>query len=361
LKDTLANSFKIGTFWNIPLKVHWTFGLLMLFVGYTAFTTNLSMWQAVGFMSTIVLLFLCVVMHEYGHALMAKKLGVNTKDIILSPIGGVARLTTMPEHPMKELKIAFAGPLVNLVIGGVTALVLYFYDGSYWPTLRDFKFNEPIELARYVVWINSMLFFFNLIPAFPMDGGRILRAFLATKMSHFKATNIATFIGRVLAVGFVIYGIFSQELVLAMIGLVIFMMAGQESAQSKTNHIFRTTPAYKVMRAQYTRIHENATYQSVINIYQQGKEKNYIVCDSLDNIIGAIPELFIKDVIKNEQPTKLVSELYSEKLEKIPHDMPLKDIFDIMKEKGLSICLVEDHEQIVGVIDRNDITSFIDK
>jgi Zn-dependent protease/predicted transcriptional regulator len=361
LKDRLANSFKIGTFWGIPLKVHWTFGLLMLFVGYTAFTTNLTMWQAVGFMSTIFVLFLCVVMHEYGHALMAKRLGVMTQDIILSPIGGVARLTTMPENPLKELKIAFAGPFVNLVIGGLIAIGLYLYDGTYWPTLKDFKFHEPIELARYVVWINAMLFFFNLIPAFPMDGGRILRAFLATRMSHFKATNIATFVGRVLAVGFIIYGIFSQELVLAMIGLVIFMMAGQESAQSKTNHLLKTTPAYKVMRAQYTRIHENDAYQSVINLYNKGEEKNFIAIDSLGQIIGAIPELFIKDVIKNNQPTKLVSELYSQKLEKIPHTMVIKEVFELMKERGLSICLVEDHDQIVGVIDRHDISVFIDK
>ncbi len=311
-------------------------------------------------MGSIVMLFLFVVLHEYGHALMAKRLGINTQDIILSPIGGVARLSTMPESPIKELKIAFAGPFVNLIIGSVFGLGMYLYDGTFMPTVQQFKFDDPLELVRCIVGINVMLFCFNLIPAFPMDGGRILRAFLATKMSHFKATNIATFIGRVLAIGFVIFGIFSQNLALAMIGLVIFMMAGQESSISRANHIIKSTPVYKVMRTLFTRVHQNDTYQNVINIYDKGVEKNFVVSDSTDHIIGSIPELFIKDVIKNDQASKLVSELYSQKLDKVPHDMPIKDLFEFMKENGLSICLVEDHAQIVGVIDRHDVTNFID-
>lgn len=332
----------------------------MIFVAYSAFSTNLNLWQSIGFMGSIVMLFLFVVLHEYGHALMAKRLGINTQDIILSPIGGVARLSTMPESPIKELKIAFAGPFVNLIIGSVFGLGMYLYDGTFMPTVQQFKFDDPLELVRCIVGINVMLFCFNLIPAFPMDGGRILRAFLATKMSHFKATNIATFIGRVLAIGFVIFGIFSQNLALAMIGLVIFMMAGQESSISRANHIIKSTPVYKVMRTLFTRVHQNDTYQNVINIYDKGVEKNFVVSDSTDHIIGSIPELFIKDVIKNDQASKLVSELYSQKLDKVPHDMPIKDLFEFMKENGLSICLVEDHAQIVGVIDRHDVTNFID-
>lgn len=332
----------------------------MIFVAYSAFSTNLNLWQSIGFMGSIVMLFLFVVLHEYGHALMAKRLGINTQDIILSPIGGVARLSTMPESPIKELKIAFAGPFVNLVIGSVFGLGMYLYDGTFMPTVQQFKFDDPLELVRCVVGINIMLFCFNLIPAFPMDGGRILRAFLATKMSHFKATNIATFIGRVLAIGFVIFGIFSQNLALAMIGLVIFMMAGQENNISRANHIIKSTPVYKVMRTLYTRIHQNDNYQNVVNIYNRGIEKNFVVNDSTDQIIGSIPELFIKDVIKNDQPSKLVSELYSQKLDKVPHDMSIKNLFEFMKENGLSICLVEDHNQIVGVIDRHDVTNFID-
>jgi Zn-dependent protease/predicted transcriptional regulator len=360
LKDALKNALKIGTFWGIPLKVHWTFGLLMLFVTYTAFTNNLKMWQSIGFMAIIVVLFICVILHEYGHALTARRMGVNTQDIILSPVGGVARLTNMPENPKQEFLIALAGPAVNLVIGGIIALGLYLYDGVIMPTVTDFRFNEPIELLRYIVMINISLFCFNLIPAFPMDGGRVLRALLSVKMGHFRATKLATFIGRVLAIGFVIFGIFDQQLILAMIGIVIFMMAGQEYAQTKINHLFKTSPIYKVMRITYSKIHQNDEYQTVIDLYYKGVEKNFIVYDSLGNMVGVVPELFIKDVIKNDQPSKLIGEMMSTKLEIVQHNTLLKDLFDTMKRRGLAIVAIEDHGQIVGVLDRHDIESFID-
>ncbi|MBC7884468.1 MAG: site-2 protease family protein [Saprospiraceae bacterium] len=228
-----GNSWHLGTYWKIPVKVHWTFGLLVLFVSYTAFTNGLKLWQGVGFVSYIFVLFFCVVLHEYGHALTARKFGVKTKDIILSPIGGLARLESMPEKPMQEFFIAIAGPTVNLVIGLILAIILFFTSGEIFPNVTDFKFDEPVEFIRYVTLMNFALFLFNLIPAFPMDGGRIVRSLLSLKLGRVAATGIASGIGRILAVAFIIYGVFNQQLTLSLIGLFIFMMAGKEYDQTK--------------------------------------------------------------------------------------------------------------------------------
>jgi Zn-dependent protease len=351
----------VGTLWGIPLKVHWTLGLLMLFFGYVAFSNNLKLWQAIGLMSLVVVLFLCVVLHEYGHALAAKRFGIKTKDIILSPIGGVARLETMSEHPFTEFVIALAGPMVNLMIMLVLGVGMYFYDGNVFPKVYDFKFSEPLELVKYVIGMNGLLFAFNLIPAFPMDGGRILRSLLATRMSHHKATRIATFAGRMFAVGFMLYGVIGQQLVWSLIGLIIFMMAGQESDQSRFNFILKNTLVSKAMRTSFTKFHVNDPYQTLINHYNASNEKNFLVYDSNGNIAGGIPELFIKDVIKNQQPDKLLGELMTQKLGKIAVDTTIRDVFELMKSNGYAICIIEDKGQFIGIIDRNDVESFVNK
>jgi Zn-dependent protease len=356
----ISNAMKVGTFWGIPLKIHWTFGLLMLFVAYSAFTNNFQTWQSFGFIGLILILFFCVILHEYGHALAAKKLGVKTQDIIVSPIGGVARLTNIPEKPKQELLIAIAGPLVNLIICALVGFGLYLYDGHMMPQVVDLRFSKPIELVRYIVSMNLALFLFNLIPAFPMDGGRILRALLASGMGHFRATKVATAIGRVLAVLFIFIGIFSQNLVLSMIGLIIFIMAGQEYSQSKFTHLFKSTPASKVMRYQFTKLHVNDQYHKVIDIYHSGKEKNFVVYDSIGNIVGAVPEVFIKDVIKNKEEARSIIELMSQKIVSIPETMSIKNVAQLMNEQGLAIVTVYAYDKIIGVIDRTDIEAYLE-
>ena len=185
----------MGTFWGIPVKVHWTFGLLILFVSYSAFASGDKLVQGLGLITYVLVLFLCVILHEYGHALTAKNYGVYTKDIIISPIGGLARLESMPDKAIQEFFIALAGPIVNLIIGLFLAAILYFTTGRMIPEISDFKFDEPIEFIRYIIWMNFALFLFNLIPAFPMDGGRILRSLLSIKLGKVRATKIAAGIG----------------------------------------------------------------------------------------------------------------------------------------------------------------------
>lgn len=359
IKSISGNSILIGTFSKIPLKIHWTFGLLIFFVAYTAFSNGLKLWQSIGFISYIFILFLCVVLHEFGHALVARKYGVITKDIVLSPIGGVARLESMPEKPLHELLIAIAGPLVNLFIGSLLGTALYFTTQRAMPDVSDFYFDDPIEFLRYITWMNFALFLFNLIPAFPMDGGRILRSLLAVKLGKIKATKIASGVGRIIAVGFIFWGILDQHLVLSLIGLFIFMMAGKEYNQTKIVALLKNTTAADIMRTSFSKIYLSDTYISVIEKYYREGEQNFLVFDSSGHITGTVPELFIKDVIKSKSEDKTVSEMMSKKTAFVLPSDKLMEVIDTMKNEGVAIAAVKEEDQILGVLDRNGIESYM--
>src|SRR5438874_13291101 len=174
---------------GIQLRIHVTFLLLIGWLAFRYYAEG-GTAAAAGSVFFILLLFACVVLHEFGHAFAAKAFGINTPDITLLPIGGVARLERMPEEPVQELIIAVAGPLVNVVI----ALGLFIADGA--QALLNPAAVEAGGLIAQLLTINIMLVLFNLLPAFPMDGGRVLRALLATRMSYARATQVAATVGQ---------------------------------------------------------------------------------------------------------------------------------------------------------------------
>ncbi len=206
----LNSRLRIGTFFDIQLYVHWTFALL---VGFVAFMSREGgVWGMAYGVATLLGMFLCVTLHEYGHALAARRFGVPTLDITLLPIGGVARLQRMPREPWQELVVAVAGPAVNVVIALSLATGLLVYGGTQWvwgmPTERgvietaEAALAEPswLGLAITLLLVNTILVVFNMIPAFPMDGGRVLRSLLAMITSYRRATIIASRIGLASAV-----------------------------------------------------------------------------------------------------------------------------------------------------------------
>jgi Mg/Co/Ni transporter MgtE len=192
-----------------------------------------------------------------------------------------------------------------------------------------------------------------------MDGGRILRALLAAKLGRVRATKIAAGIGRVLAICFVIYGVFNQQLTLSLIGLFIFMMAGQEYDQTRIISLLSNITAGDIMRTSFTKLHLSDIYATVIEKYYREGEHNFLVFDSLGNLSGTIPELFIKDVIKNNESEKSVNQRMSSAMSIINPADKLKDVIDVMKTNGVAIVAVAEHNQIIGVLDRNGIENYI--
>jgi len=180
-------SQQLGRVAGISIFVHWTFLLLIGWVLLAHFLEGDSLQTAVTGVLFVLAVFVCVLLHELGHALAAKKFGVATHDITLLPIGGVARLERMPEQPSQELAVALAGPAVNFVIAGVLLATVTFFEGL--RALLDIHVVGGSFLAK-LMWVNVFLAFFNLLPAFPMDGGRVLRALLAKRMEYVRATQV---------------------------------------------------------------------------------------------------------------------------------------------------------------------------
>jgi Zn-dependent protease len=224
----MRSSLKVASIFGIEVRIHLTFLLFLVWIWF-------SYYQVAGFAGAvqgvlfILALFACVLLHEFGHAFAARGFGIETPDITLLPIGGVARLSRIPDKPWQELVVAIAGPLVNVVIAGVLIFVIHTSA-----TLEQLEYleNPRVELLAKLASVNVMLVLFNLIPAFPMDGGRVLRALLAMAMPYARATQIAAWIGQGLAVVFGIFGIFGNPL-LIFIAFFIFVGAQQEVAMAR--------------------------------------------------------------------------------------------------------------------------------
>ena len=224
----MRSSLKVASIFGIEVRIHLTFLLFLVWIWF-------SYYQVAGFAGAvqgvlfILALFACVLLHEFGHAFAARGFGIETPDITLLPIGGVARLNRIPDKPWQELVVAIAGPLVNVVIAGV--LIFVIHTSATFEQLEYLE-NPRVELLAKLASVNVMLVLFNLIPAFPMDGGRVLRALLAMVMPYARATQIAAWIGQGLAVVFGIFGIFGNPL-LIFIAFFIFVGAQQEVAMAR--------------------------------------------------------------------------------------------------------------------------------
>lgn len=219
--------WKIGEIADIGIFIHWSFLILPLLVAASSLSAGLGVAATVQTVVFIFAVFGCVVLHELGHALMARRFGIQTQNITLLPIGGVANLDRMPERPRDELAVALAGPAVNV---GIAAglLLLFALAGNPGFVLSSAGLAHSFLVRLF--WANVGLVLFNLLPAFPMDGGRVLRALLATQTSHLRATNIAARVGQVMAILFAVAGLFGNWMLVFIAGFIF--LAGRAEASA---------------------------------------------------------------------------------------------------------------------------------
>ncbi len=219
----MLGSWNLGKFAGIEVRIHWTFLLLPLYIYFSSLVAGSGAAAASVAVLLILAIFGCVVLHEYGHALTARLFGIPTQDITLLPIGGVARLERMPRSPLQELVIAVAGPAVNVVIASI------LFVGLALPGVASLLPAAVIGFLANLAWVNVALVVFNMLPAFPMDGGRVLRASLALFMPYATATRTAAGVGQIAAVGFAILGLFSGNLMLVLLAAFVFLAARGEA------------------------------------------------------------------------------------------------------------------------------------
>ena len=307
----------------------------------------------------LITLFFVVVLHEYGHALTAKKYGIQTKDILLSPIGGIARMVKFPEEPIKEFYIAIAGPMVNLVLAIFTAVLLLICGIDLIPTRDPFYLILTWwgALQMFLV-INVVLFAFNLIPAFPMDGGRVLRALLSTKLGKYKATNVASYIGQSLAIGFFVFGLLQQQFVLLFIGIFIFLQAYAERKVIRTEHRMKNTTAKDIVRTHFSKVNGAVVIDDFIKENQESQESAFLVVDDQQQAIGVFPKIYLEEIMRQQRTHESLNQWIESHIEYIQADLDIDQIFKLMQTKKLSLVVVHDGEEMIGVIDRALIKQF---
>lgn len=279
----MGGSFRIAKIADIEVRVHITFFLILLFYGWI-FWMDGGPVGAVRGVAFVLVLFLCVLLHEFGHAFAARAFGIRTPDITLLPIGGVARLERMPRSPIQELVIAVAGPAVNVAIA-IALLPLAASD--FGP--RDFEDFDTAQgtFAGKLLAVNVMLVLFNLIPAFPMDGGRILRSLLALAIPHTTATHVAARVGQGIAVLFAIGGIFGNPMLL-IIGLFVFLGAQQELQAVLMAERFGGMQVSDLMDSQFETFPYGLSAQQARDFADQRAQNAFPVVDEDLRVLGML-------------------------------------------------------------------------
>jgi len=278
-------SFRIANFGGTEVRIHFTFFLLLLFY----FWLGASQGGTKMALQTLVLvgaMFTCVLLHEFGHVLAARRFGIQTPDITLLPIGGVARLERMPRDPKQELIVAVCGPLVNVAI----ALVIWALLGFKTPGHADFTMNPAKGgfWAMLMVW-NGFMVLFNMIPAFPMDGGRVLRAVLAMFMEYGPATRAAASIGQTIAVlAFVIVLMIGKSPLLLIIALFIFMSAGQEASMVTEEESTRGLQVRHAMLTDFHKLTRGATLGDAVRLLLSGTQHDFPIVDGGGRFSGLL-------------------------------------------------------------------------
>jgi Zn-dependent protease len=274
-KSGIGWSLRLGQWFGVDVYVHFTFFLLLAFVGVAQWLGGRNLEAALTGVLFFLGIFLCVLLHEFGHVLAARRYGIGTKDVTLLPIGGLARLERMPAKPTQELVVALAGPAVNVVIAG--ALFLGMWLGGSLQSLAGLNPVGGTLLERLLV-ANLFLAAFNLLPAFPMDGGRVLRALLAMRLPFARATNIAAIIGKGMAIAFGFIGLFTNPMLL-LIALFVWIGAAQESAAVEMKSTFDGVPVREAMLTQFETLSPHATLGDAARTLLAGSQADFPVVE----------------------------------------------------------------------------------
>jgi Zn-dependent protease/CBS domain-containing protein len=345
--------------WSIPiirvagiqLRIHLTF---LLLIG----------WIALGSANSVIfvlLLFLCVVLHEFGHALAAKAYGINTPDITLLPIGGVARLERIPEEPKQELVIAIAGPLVNVII----AACLYAVIGARGHVAPQNAVQSG-DMLSGLFQINVWLLLFNLLPAFPMDGGRVLRALLATRLTYARATQVAATVGQAFAflfgiVGlFGIPGLFHANPFLIFIAFFVYIGASQEAALAQMRDVSRRFPVSSAMVREFRTLAATATLQDAVDALLATSQHDFPVLDETGTVAGILTRHDLVAALHKGDPDVRVADVMRRDIPTVTTGTRFEEAFRIMQECNCpAVPVLDGMKRLVGLLTPENVSELM--
>lgn len=349
-------SWRIGRIAGIDVYIHATFLILLAWVAYAHFVQRYRWEDAAWGLLFIVALFGIIVLHELGHALTARHFGIGTRDITLLPIGGLARLERMPEDPRQELWVALAGPAVNVVLAGML-FVLVIAMG----TLSTI-WQVPVIGGSMVVklmWVNVVLAVFNLLPAFPMDGGRVLRALLALNMNYVRATEIAANVGQAMALVFGLLGLMSNPFLL-FIALFVWVGAAQEAGMVAMKAGLSGVPVREAMMTDFHVLHPHDPVRSAVDIILQGFQHDFPVVED-GRVVGILTRSKVTEALARQGPEVPVREVMRTDFVSVEPNELLEDV--LMKlngsgSGGITLPVVR-QGRLVGLLNQENVAEFM--
>lgn len=331
-------SVRVGSLAGIPIRIHVTFLLLLAWIALAYSLRGLGPTATLNGVLLVVCVFAVIVVHELGHALVARRYGVHTREILLLPIGGVASLERIPERPSQELAVAVVGPAINLAIAAILWLV-------------------PGAFARQFAWVNVGLAVFNLIPAFPMDGGRALRALLAIRLGRVRATAVAAGLGRVIAVVFAAIGL-TSNVWLVLIAVVVWFGAQQEATMVQLRSALVDVPVREAMSRPVEVVTSDAplveaarllvtTGQMQLPIVDHGEPVGVLTRGDIAAGLRTAGELARIDAVPHH-PAIAVA----------PTD-PLEAVFDRLAHEPDAIAVVVEHGTAIGLVTTDQLATYV--
>ncbi len=348
-------SLSLGKPFGIKVSVHWTFSLLIAWIVLISVGRGLEFQQILMHIVFVLALFVCVVLHELGHSLAAIRLGGQVDSITLLPIGGMAHLSKMPEKPKDEFLVSAAGPMVNVVI----AAILWIYIAIFQTVDFEKMEFEAITVHNFPVMLlaaNLFIVAFNLIPAFPMDGGRLFRSLLSIRMSRLKATRIAKDIGQIFAIIFIIAGLFFNPF-LVIIGFFILLGAKGEYEMIKYQEILQDYTVNDIVKTEYAELDEEKTLGHAAERLVKISDNGFVIKSGNDfkgilsknDLINGLnshgKELKIKDLVRTEP-------------DHVDKDTGLFQVYQDMQRKRKYLLPVFDQGEFKGILDLENLHEF---
>jgi Zn-dependent protease/CBS domain-containing protein len=339
-------SVNIGSIAGTAIRIHFTFLLFLAWIFIASWISGgpEAAWNGLLFM---ILLFACVLAHEFGHIFVARAFGVPTPDVTLLPIGGVARLARIPEAPVEELLIAIAGPLVNVAIAlGLVALM----GADLAPQRLAIVDSTHVSMVDRLAAVNIFLAVFNMIPAFPMDGGRVLRALLAIRLGHIRATEIAAKIGQLVAFALGFIGLFGNP-ILVFIAIFVYLAASSEAQLVAIRAMARDVPVSAAMMTQFATLTPDEHIDAAVETLLRTSQTEFPVVDAERRLVGLLDRAGMIRALKQLGPDARVADAMATDIPTIGHRRCLEEAFRVLQETSApAIGVVDAAGRLVGLI-----------